>query len=190
MSKSGLGYVDANLNEVDAWDGASAMVNPGEYHVRCTGVEGGNSQAGNPKMTLTYTILDAVGERAEENKDMVGRTIKQSQSLNLTNDTVKKRLKAILNALIGGPDERGGFEPEALIDAEMVIEVVAQSYSRPNPLTQEPEERTSIKVQRERSVEDYFGAAEPEPAPAPAPSANNRPPAANRGRRTPPAARQ
>lgn len=174
MGNNGLSYVDAGLNDVAAWDGTSSAVTPGLYHLRCTKVEGGTSNAGKAKMVLSFEIVEALGDRAEDNADMVGRTIVQSQSLDLSNDTVRSRLAAIVKALLGGPDSRGGFDPEAFIGAEMVAEVAAQEYTKVNALTQEPEKRTSIKIIGERHCDDFFGGAEPEPEPK-----NNR-----RGRRS------
>jgi hypothetical protein len=180
----GLSYVDAGLNDVSAWDGATSTVNPGEYHLKCTKVEGGTSNAGKAKMVLTFEVVAPVGDRAEDNEDMVGRTIVQSQSLDLSNDTVRSRIRALVDAMLGGPDGRGGFEPEAFIEAEMVAEVVAQEYSKANPLTQEPEKRTSIKVIRERSLDDFFGDAKEEPEEKKGRASNSR----GRGRRSQPRA--
>lgn len=178
METKGLSYVDAGLLDVTPWDGASQTINPGEYHLRCTKVEGGLSAAGKAKMVMSYEVVEPVGDRAEDNADMVGRTIVQSVSLNLENDTVRSRLAALVKALLGGPDARGGFDPNAFVGSEMIAEVAAQEYSKSNPLTQEPEVRTSIKIMRERSLDAYYG----QQAPAPAAPGNNR----GRGRRPQP----
>lgn len=165
MSK-GIGYIDGKLNDVQPYDGGTSLVNPGEYHLKGTKVEGGTSQSGNSKMVITYEIVAAVGDLAQENTDMAGRNIIQSYSLNLTNDTVRARLRSLTEAL-DVKDERGGFNAEDIVGAEMVAEVVAQTYTRANPVTAQPEERATLKVIRERHVDDYFGAAEDEPAPPP-----------------------
>jgi hypothetical protein len=166
----GIGYIDANLNDVEPYDGGTSLVNPGEYHLKATKIMGGTSQSGNSKMVVTYEILEAIGDLADENADMKGRTIVQSYSLNLTNDTVRARLRSLTEAL-GVKDERGGFDPDGIVDAEMVAEVIAQTYTKSNPVTGQPEERQSLKLIRERNVDDYFDdepeADKPEPEPKP-----------------------
>lgn len=175
MSKS-IGYIDGNLNDVDPYDGGQSLVNPGEYHLKGTKVEGGTSQSGNSKMVVAWEILDAVGDLAEENADMVGRTMLQSYSLNLTNDTVRARLRSLTEAL-GIKDERGGFDPNDIVDAEMVAEVIGQTYTKANAVTGQPEERATLKVIRERHLDDYFGEGNGTPEPEP-----EKKPARGRGR--------
>lgn len=158
--QNGLTYIDVNLNEVDAWDGAVSLVNPGEYLVRCTAVTTGQSQAGKPKLQLTYEVVEAFDEA---NAEMVGRTIIQSQSLDTTSDAVKGRLKSLVLALVGELSERGGFNPEDFIGAEMECEVVAETYTKTNAITGEPEERNTIKIIRERHPGAEAAPAEPPP---------------------------
>lgn len=176
---SGLAYIDVNLHEVDAWDGAISLVNPGEYILRCDDVKQGQSKSGKPKMVLTYTVVEALNE---ENEDMVGRTIIQSQSLDFTSDAVKGRVKSLILALCGEVSKRGGFSPDDFFDKEMLCEVVAQTYTEQNPITNEPIEKNTISIIRERPVSaaDEKKAATAEPPP---PEAANGRSSRGRGRR-------
>ena len=109
--------------------------------------------AGNRKMVLTYEIKEALGDRGEENGDQVGRTIVQSQSLDTSKDAVAGRLKSLFTALVGKMDKRGGIEADKLIGAQMVCEVISDTYTKIDPVTQEKIEKSTIKVVRERHLD-------------------------------------
>ncbi len=174
--QASLGYIDVNLNEVDAWDGAVSLVNPGEYVMRVTDVKKGQSKAGKPKLVLTYEVVESL---TEGNEEMIGRTVIQSQSLDFSSDAVKGRVKSLVLALTGELSKRGGFDPDAFVDQEMLCEIVAETYSEMNPLTQEPIEKNTISIIRERPV-SAADIPETEPEPPPPEKSNGR---GNRGRR-------
>jgi hypothetical protein len=159
----GLGYVDARLDEVEAWDGVASLVNPGEYIVEIEKVEGGTAQSGKPKMVLHEKIVEALDEH---NDDQTGRVLIQSQSLDLSNDTVRKRIKAIVTACGVAIDARGGFNAGDLVGRQMLVEVTRGSYTKTNAITGTPEERETASVVRERPVPPLED-EEPEAAPAP-----------------------
>jgi len=166
-TENALGYLDLGLgDDVEPWDGSTSFVKPGEYVVKVTKLEGGQSNAGNRKMVLTYEVIDAIGDRAEENQDQIGRTIVQSVSLASDKDGVARRLKSLFNALVGGTDKRGGVDSKDLLGAEMACEVVAETYTKTDPVTQEKIEKPTIKIIRERhlsQVDDVEGDEGDEP---------------------------
>jgi hypothetical protein len=162
MSENSLGYLDLGLtDDVEVWDGSVSYVNPGEYIVEVVQVDGGQSNAGGRKAVLHYEVKEAIGDLAEENKDQVGRTIIQSQSLDTSNPksgkVVASRLKSIVTALGVELDKRGGFNADDLIGAQMACEVIADTYTKTDPVTQEKIERATIKVIRERHLDAIDG---------------------------------
>lgn len=172
----GLGYIDVNLNEVDAWDGSVSLVNPGEYIMKVMDIKRGQSKAGKPKLVLTYEVVESI---TEGNEDMIGRTVIQSQSLDFSSDAVKGRVKSLVMALTGELSKRGGFDIDSLLEQEMLCEIVAETYSEMNPLTQEPVEKNTISIIRERPV-SAAEVPETEPEPPPPEKTNGR---GSRGRR-------
>lgn len=162
MSENSLGYLDLGLtDDVEVWDGSISYVNPGEYVVEVVQVDGGQSNAGGRKMVLHYEVKEAIGDRAEENADQVGRTIIQSQSLNTSDPksgkVIASRLKSVITALGVELDKRGGFNADDLIGAQMVCEVISDTYTKTDPVTQEKIERATIKVIRERHLDTLDG---------------------------------
>lgn len=162
MSENSLGYLDVGLtDEVDVWDGSVSYVNPGEYIVEVVQVDGGQSNAGGRKMVLHYEVKEAIGDLAKENADQVGRTIIQSQSLNTSDPksgkVIASRLKSIVTALGVELDKRGGFNADDLIGAQMACEVISDTYTKTDPVTQEKIEKATIKVIRERHLDDLDG---------------------------------
>jgi hypothetical protein len=191
-----LGYIDAGLtDDVPAWDGTTSYVRPGEYIVEVTGVKGGQSNSGGPKMVVDYKVVEAIGELAEENKDQVDQKVVQSYSLKVDQKGVQGRLQSIVKALLGGADERGGFDPNDLVGCQMACEIAKNDYSKADPVTGEKTLHNSIKMQRERHLDlidapaeeaaPVKAAAKPAPEAAAAPAGNGTATTATRGRRTP-----
>jgi hypothetical protein len=190
-----LGYIDAGLTpDVAPWDGTTSYVRPGEYIVEVTTVKGGQSDSGGPKMVVDYKVVEAIGELSEENKDQVDQKVVQSYSLQVDKSGVKSRLQSVIKALLGGADERGGFDPNDLIGCQMACEIVENDYAKADPVTGEKMARKSIKMIRERHL-DALDAPADEAAPAKAAPARTTAPAkteaaaaapatATRGRRT------
>lgn len=168
-----LDYIDMNLNEVDAWDGASSLIPAGNYELEIAKIEGGQSRAGNPKMVITYKVTEA-HEEAEENQAAVDRTVMQSYSLDASNDVTRRRIKALTLAAEVEIDTRGGFNPNDMIGARIFAEARLDTYTETNPTTQERVERNSLRIFRERPAQEAVApqAAAP-PAPEPVPPGNS-----------------
>ena len=174
----GLEYIDMGLHEVDPWDGTSSLLDPGEYVFRIDKIEGGQSNAGNPKMTVSLFVAEALDEANDKH---VGVTVFQSYVLDRSKDFARKRLKALTEAVGVAVDDRGGFDPNALIEGEFLAEVRRETYTVTDPVTQEKEERPSQRIFRERPVEAGNGATET--APEPPPPKEDKPKETGRGRR-------
>ena len=162
-----LDYIDMGLHEVDPWDGAAAKLAPGDYIMEVTEVRGDQSNAGKPKMVVNYKAVAAItadGNDDKEREDQVGITIPQSYSLDSSKDGVRRRLRSLTNGLGVELDERGGFNPNEMIGAQMIVEARMDSYEETNAMTGAKVQRESCKLIRERPAPEE-AAEEPPPPP-------------------------
>lgn len=172
-----LDYIDLSLNDVEPSDGSFETVSPGEYVFEATAVKGGQSKAGNPKMVVSYKILDAITD-ADACKGEIGKEVVQSYSLKKDGEFGRRRVKALVLALGVELDERGGFDPSHMIGGTMIAEVKIEQYEEKNPLTGISTQKTSQKVMRERPDPDAASEESEDKAPEP----EEKKPAPKRGR--------
>ncbi|KKK74902.1 hypothetical protein LCGC14_2879120, partial [marine sediment metagenome] len=147
-----LEYIDLDLNDVEASDGSFETAHPGEYLFEVTAISGGQSNAGKPKMVITYKIIEAITD-SDECQAEIEKEVMQSYSLakDAKSDFPRRRIKALVEALGVELDKRGGFDPNDMIGARMIGEVKIEQYDDTNPITKMTTQKTSQKIIRERA---------------------------------------
>jgi hypothetical protein len=147
------------------------MLEPGEYALDVLKAEAGASKVkGSPQLAVQFRVVAGASTEVYN-----GHEFWQYYSLVPGG---AKRIKCLLNATGVVPNERGGFNDEQLVGAQIIAEVYLEPYNKgTNPSTGEEQIVQKMRLRRERpSSEGFTGATAPaEEAPAPAPAA---PPAA------------
>jgi hypothetical protein len=170
--------IDMNLNDVEAWDGKTSQVEPGEYIFEVEKVSVDQSKKGNPTLAVNFRIIS--------DGAMKGRPMRQSYALMADNEFSRKRMKALVLALGVQLGEKGEFSAQSLIGCQMQGEVIMNEYPAVDPRTGQQIVKQSSKIVGEKAVE---GAPAPQAAPPPASAPRNAPIARRAaGTTTPPVA--
>ena len=155
-----LDYIDLGLNDVSASDGSFVLLPPGQYGLEVTKVEGGQSKAGNPKMVLHLKVFAAL---QEANENQIGQVVQSSMVLDKGKEFARRRLKNVVQACGVAIDDRGGFNPQEMLEGRILAEVKLETYTEQNAMTGEKVERPSMRIFNEKPWEgDEPEADEPE----------------------------
>lgn len=169
----GLDYIDLGLNDVDAADGGFTTLPPGDYVFEVEKIIGGQSKSGNPKMTAQLKVIEALDD-SEEHQKCVGEPAFHTFALVTDKEFPRRRLKAFVQACGVEIDAKGGFNAPDLVEAQFAASVKHEDYEVTNPITGEVDTRLSMRIFRERHLDDLDAeretasksngkAAEPEP---------------------------
>jgi hypothetical protein len=127
-----------------AWSGETAGLPPGDYRVKVTEVEKGQSSNNNPQLTVQFEVLE--GEHASR---------KARCWYTLTQKAIG-RLMCLLQAVGMKLDGKKGFAPQALLGQELVIGVFEDRVEgEMNPMTGAKDTKIFSKIFNERPVKDW-----------------------------------
>jgi|SRR5882672_3515850 len=140
-----MATIEANLNDVEAWGGEVSTLPPGEYQlkVKAADVEQKDSDG---KITSQLVVDYEVTSGA-----FSGKVVKAWFTLDFTKDTPRKRLKSLVVACNIEVSPNGSFDTAQLVGCQLNADVIHQTYmSKPDPITGNPVEKTSVRVVNER----------------------------------------
>ena len=131
-------FVSADLDGVNAWDGAGGPVPKGDHVVEVTSAERKPSKAGNPMLALELTIVE--GPAAD----------RKLYAYYVETGNARKRLKAFLEA--AKRYTNGGYSLSSLKGARLIVNVDHEEYEKVNVETMEKTISISNRVSRERAA--------------------------------------
>lgn len=130
--------------ETKAWSGERGGLPPGDYLVKVTSVEKGQSSNQNPQVIVGFEVVD--GEH---------RGRKMMSWYTLTKNAIG-RLVSLLDAVGQKLDGKKGFSPQAMKGQELVIGVYEETGpGASNGMTGEKTEKTYSRVYRERPRSEW-----------------------------------
>lgn len=148
-------YIDANLNDenLNAWDGSSSMIDPGEYLFEIVGADVGQSKKGNAQLEVKFKVAD-------QNSPMHARECRAWYSLKLDSTAARGRLLNLVKSAGVPIDTRGGFDSQALVGSQLFATVYMEDYET-NDKDGNPVTRTGTRVSKERPIEVAKPVAQP-----------------------------
>jgi hypothetical protein len=158
-----------NLNEVEAWDGASSGVLPiGEYVFDVTACTITNAKSSGMAQ-LEFDLTVAAGAATDACN---GMTKKHWASLS---PKAAARVRNLLDACGVGVDAEGGFDSDLFVGTQFIGEVFEDSYEKANLATGGTDTKTNNKIRKERPVSAGFEGQEAPAETAPATAAPRAP---------------
>jgi hypothetical protein len=118
-------YVDANLNEVEAWDGEYQLPEPGDYRVTVKTAKHTTSKSkGTPQIQVQFEVEANADGTTTNSKGRSATAWYQVQGQG------RSRLVSLLKAANVKIDARGGFKISELENAKLLILVKSDSYKK------------------------------------------------------------
>lgn len=185
-----LGYIDANLNDVNQWDGEFSPVEEGDYVMEVDSVEQREAKSsGAPMLAVKIRIVSlANGDPSAFDERLVFANY-------MLTGKARSRLKQFVVAC-DCLDENGGFEPDALVGKRFLASVIKR-YGETLDENGSKVERVYTNVTKEQPLSALEDAGQeeqaagqeqeeeklpPPPPPPPPPAAPTRAAAAGNGK--------
>jgi hypothetical protein len=171
--------IHGRLHEVQAWGGSGGLLPPNSDYVfliEAAAIET-SSGKGVPQLCINVKVLNT-GE-------VQGRTGKFWYNLNFEKGKARERLKALTDACAVALDANGSFDDQQVVGRQFMADVVADSYDKVDPTTNQKITKDTTRIQNERALNGAAGATQPGVGFAPAPAAAGQPAAFGRPGLTP-----
>lgn len=149
-----MATIEANLNEVDAWGGEVTQLPPGEYQLKVLAADVEQKESGETiksQLVVKYEVVSGA---------FAGKATTAWFGLDFTKDTPRKRLKSLVAATGIPLSPNGSFDSAQLVGARLNADITHESYtSKPDPITGQSTEKTTIRVVNERPFREVSAVA-------------------------------